>query len=150
MSVAVFISPIERKVDACEKKEESWKLNHDLAMQALNLQDLLRDVVECYDELQQFDRYVFEQVKKGKSEYDDDLDQSLISLCSRLHRLFEEIDGGLLPWFENQFDSIEYAEEFRNRLQRARESKKFGYRRDAHLQNRASGDRLWELIEAKY
>lgn len=150
MSVATFINPIERKVDACEKKEESWKLNHDLAMQALNLQDILQDVVECYDELQQFDNYVFQQVKEGKSEYDDDLDQCLVNLCGRLHRLFEEIDKGLLPWFEQQFGSIKYAGTFRDRLHRARESQKFGYRRDAHLQNQASASQLWDLIEAKY
>ena len=63
-------------------------------MLALNLQDLLRDVVECYDELQQFDRYVFAQVIEGKFDYDDDLDQSLISLRARLHRLLEEINRG--------------------------------------------------------
>lgn len=136
------VSPTQHKVFSCEQRKEAWQEDHARAQQLYKFEDLLGDVVECYDELHRFDNMIFENVQQGLAEYDEDLDEVIVDLSERIHELLQFLDDKLIPSFQRDFDQILNADAVNDRLARADESKRFGYRRNAHQSNIAGAKRI--------
>lgn len=148
MTIAELAKPIESKVRACEEQQESWKQDHDLAQNVFNLQDLLGDVVECFNSLRRLDQLFLKRISKDAHAYDETLDNAIIVLSGRVHQLLESINSSLLPYFERHFEVVDNSDVFRKCLEYARESEKYGYRKEAHLRNTELADQIWDAIDS--
>lgn len=136
------VSPTQHKVFSCEQRKEAWQEDHARAKQLYKFEDLLGDVVECYDELHRFDEMIFENVQQGIAEYDEELDDVIVDLSGRIHELLRFLADRLIPSFQRDFDEVDNADAVKQRLARADESKKFNYRQNAHRSNVAAADRI--------
>ena len=148
MTYITLTAPIRSKIHACEEQKETWQRDHQQALLVFDLEDLLGDVVECYDTIQRLDRVFTDSIAHDPHSYDDDFDSTIIELCRRLHRVAEAIDKDLLSGCEQEYGILNNAKEFRDRLSRARKSASFGYRRDLSRRNEELANNILNAIDA--
>lgn len=136
--------PIFTKLKACEETSEAWSVDHENAKRLYRFEDLLSDVCECYDNVQRLDQWYASEVALNPSNYCEDSDDQIVSLCERLHSLAEFIEAELLPNFEREYD-VSHVVDFRQRLDKARQSKRFGYRMEA---TQSTGKLISEICQS--
>lgn len=83
-------SYLENKITVSEKKVESWKVEHKLAMEASDCEELCEDMCSYYHQIDRQSRRFTDDVIEGKVAYDFAENQRLKGLCQRWLKLAQE------------------------------------------------------------
>lgn len=68
---------VEAKVRSCAAQCDLWKADHDKAMEVLDLQDVITEILAAFEFINKVDRYYGKFVRQYPDKYDYAVDESL-------------------------------------------------------------------------
>ena len=104
---------VRDKVHVYEVEYDFWKADHDAAIVYFDFRDLLRDGIKLYRDICLLDENWRAAVYSKDVEYDTDFSGKLGELFASMFRLLCQTRDALLPYFEQEYDHVEHADEFR-------------------------------------
>lgn len=130
-------SVVQSKLNSCRRQNDAWRENHEQAKLLYSLEDLLGDMVECFELLKRTDAEYRSFVRKSPESYDARFDNRLKQIWRNCLDLAEDISKNTIPSFDGY--SIANLDRFEKSLAAARVSAAHDFDEEAFLDWSAIG-----------
>lgn len=133
---------MEKRIDNFQQEAEQWKIDHDTAMQCVDLELFLQEGLSIYEAINHLDEEYRTLIHSGDAEYDPAAEDLVRRIYERWLEACELLlDLKVIESFEQQGFRVNYADEFRAACREVRGA----LTEDAEF---FSSDRLVELRDA--
>ncbi len=127
---------VEKKLDYCEDGTEAWKAHHEQAMQVIDIEVLVGDVNELYEDISRLVEDFVETTANGRIPYDFDREEKIMDLCERWIRLSVALRDGDCNWAVSEGYEVTTLAKLDENIEKAKGDSPLNY--DAYVMGKAS------------